>query len=250
MKEYFAKLNRLRVNAGKPELKSWKASKDSLLDSISALEAAGALDVLPGVNTEAVAVTNDPEVAATLKDPEPKPEPEAKPELTDDEKDRASKTHVIKPGLGRGLGDEKYAVHSRKAVQDHRIKEGKDAKLKRAEEKALLSDKDKAQIKDEAKLRKGEVDPKKDPAKAARQAQHIADKKAKREAAGKAPAKKEVGKDEITVAEIARDLGLDPKIARAKLRRHEDKLTKLHSKGQDRWTFPKSAAPEIKKILK
>ena len=241
MKDYFAKLNRLRVNAGKPELKSWKASKDSLLDSISVLEKAGAIDVLPGANTEAVPVTADPLIAETLKDP-------PKPELTEDEKDRASKTHIIKPGLGRGLGDEKYAVHCRKAVQDHRRDEKKASKVN----KAVLSDADKKQIKDEAEARlpKGQVDPKKDPAKAERQAKHIADKKAAREAAGKAPAKKPTASDEITVADIARDLGLDPKIARAKLRRHEDKLTKLHTKGQDRWTFPKAAAAEIKKILK
>lgn len=213
MKELLEKLNRLRVNAGKKPLKSWKASKDSLLDAIDALKKEGFVDALPGANIEAEPVTTDPEVAEALAKPSPE-------------------VQHIKPGLGRGLGDEKYAVHSRKAVQDHRRDE---KKANKAEKKELA---------------KGEVDAKKEPEKAARQKKHIEDKKAKRAAAGKAPARKEVGKDEITVAEIARELGIDPKIARAKLRRHEDKLTKLHTKGQDRWTFPKTAAKEIKAILK
>lgn len=232
MQEYLSKLNRLRVNAGKKELKSWKAGKDAILDAIDKLEKAGVKDVLPGANVEAAPQTNDPEVAKVIKDPPPQPEPKK-----------------IKPGLGRGLGDEKYAVHSRKAVQDHRRDERKALKDLRKGKKAL-SDEDLEQVKKEAELRKGEVDPKKDPAKAARQKKHIEEKQAARKAAGKKPTRKEVGKDEITVADIARELGIDPKIARAKLRRHEDKLTKLHSKGQDRWVFPKSAAADIKKILK
>lgn len=216
MSAHLDKLNRLRVNAGKKPLKSWKASKDSLLDAIDVLVKEGHLDTLPGANVEAAPVTADPEVAAALEKPAP--------EVT-----------KVKPGLGRGLGDEKYAVHSRKAVQDHRRDEKKAAKADRAEKKELA---------------KGQVDPKKDPDKAKRQADKIAAKQAKRAASGAAPKRKEVGKDEITVADIAREIGIDPKIARAKLRRHEDKLTKLHTKGQDRWTFPKSAAKEIKAILK
>lgn len=238
MIDHLAKLNRLRVNAGKPELKSWKASKDSLLDAIDKLEKQGFTDVLPGANTEAVPKTDDPEVEKVIKEPAP--------ELKKSNGEPATK---VKPGLGRGLGDEKYAVHSRKAVQDHRRDERKALKDLRKGKKAL-SDEDLEQVKKEAELRKGEVDPKKDPKKAARQKKHIEDKRKAREAAGKKPSRKEVGKDEITVADIARELGIDPKIARAKLRRHEDKLTKLHSKGQDRWTFPKSAAADIKKILK
>lgn len=213
MSNRLEKLNRLRVNAGKKPLKSWKASQDALLDAIDTLQKEGFTDALPGANLEAAPITEDPEVAAALEKPAP--------EVT-----------KVKPGLGRGLGDEKYAVHSRKAVQDHRRDEKKAAK-------------------DEKKSRpKGEVDPDKEPEKAARQKKHIETKKAKREAAGTPSKRKEVGKDEITVADIAREIGIDPKIARAKLRRHEDKLTKLHTKGQDRWTFPKSAAKEIKAILK
>lgn len=221
------KLNRLRVNAGKKELKSFKGTQDKLDGAIKALEDAGHTDVLPGANPDAEPVTEDPEVAAARPAEEPEPR----------------KVTNGKPSLARGLDSEaQYSLHSRKAVQDHRAREKKEA--------AALSPEDKAQIKAEAALRKGEVDPKKDPKKAARQKKHIEEKQAKRKAAGKAPARKEVGADEITVADIARKLDIDPKVARAKLRRHEAKITKLHSKGQDRWTFPKSAEKVITDILK
>lgn len=225
MSEKLSKLNRLRANAGKGELKSWKASQQKLDEAISMLETAGFTDVLPGANTEAAAVTEDPEVAA------------ARTEVPE------KKATQCKPGLGRGLHDEKYAVHSRKAVHDHREKERKDRKLK-------LTDEDKAQIENEAKLRKGEVDPKKDPKKAERQKKHIEEKKAKREAAGNVGKKKEVGKDEISVADIARSLNIDPKIARAKLRRYEDKPDYPKTVKGERWVFPKSAEKAIMKILK
>lgn len=228
---HFSKLNRLRVNAGKPELKSWKASKDALYEAIDKLERAGAIDVLPGANVEAAPKTEDPVVAAALT---------AEPVVPEKKEPTFTK---VKPGLGRGLGDEKYATHSRKAVQDHRTRERKELKLSKEDEK---------QIALEAEDRKkGAVDPKKDPERAERQKKHIEEKQAKRKAEGKEPKRKEVGSDEITVAEIARELGIDPKIARAKLRRHEDKPTyPKHTKGQDRWTFPKAAAADLKKILK
>lgn len=227
------KLNRLRVNAGKPELKSWKASQAKLDEAVKKLEDAGHTDVLPGANPEAAPVTDDPEVAAA------RPAEEKK-----DERIEGKPVTNGKPSLARGLDKEQYAAHSRKAVRDHREAEKK--------EKAKLSPEDKKQIKDEAEARRarGEVDPKKDPKKAARQKKHIEEKRAARKAAGKEPKRKEVGKDEITVADIARELDIDPKVARAKLRRHEDKIAKLHTKGQDRWTFPKSAKKTIADILK
>jgi hypothetical protein len=224
-----AKLNRLRVNAGKPELASFKASPEKLDEAIKKLEDAGFTDVLPGANEEAAPVSDDPEVQAAR----PPEEPPQKKEPT--------KTSG-KPSLARGLDTDTYAKHSRTAVRDHREREKK--------EKALLSPEDRKQIDDEAKLRKGEVDAKKDPKKAKRQQDHIAEKQAKRKAAGKVPKSREKNPDEITVADIARELDMDPKIARAKLRRHEDKISKLHSKGQDRWTFPRSAKKTIADILK
>lgn len=226
------KLNRLRVNAGKAELKSWKASQAKLDDAVKALEDQGFIDALPGANTDAAPQIDDPEVAAARPEPEKKEEPKV--------------TKVEKVGLARGLDTEPYARNCRERVRDHREKEKRDAKKNKVE----LSEADQDQTKDEAKARKpkkiaGEVDAKKDPEKAARQKKHIEDKQ---KARAEKP-KVEKNPNEITVADIARELDIDPKVARAKLRRHEDKLTKLHSKGQDRWTFPKTAGAEIKKIL-
>lgn len=224
-----AKLNRLRVNAGKPELKAFKGTQEKLDTAIKTLEDAGHTDVLPGANADAAPVSDDPEVQAALPADEPAPTKEP------------TKTNG-KPSLARGLDTDGYAKHSRLAVRQHREREKKDA--------AKLSPEDKAQIKAEAKLRKGEVDAKKDPKKAARQKKHIEDKQAARKKAGKVSKVREKNPDEITVADIARELDIDPKIARAKLRRHEDKINKLHTKGQDRWTFPKSAKKTIADILK
>lgn len=226
-KDHLAKLNRLRVNAGKPELKSWKASRDSLLDAIDKLEKEGFIDVLPGARIDAEPVTTDPQVQEAL----------------------AKTPTKVKPGMSRGIGDDSYARNCRKSLQDIRAKEK--AELKKLRSGGVeLDDRDKAQIKNEAELRKGEVNPKKDPAKAARQKKHIEEKQAKRKAEGKTPAKRQIESDEISVADIARELGISPKTARGKLRRHEDKLAKLHTKGQDRWVFPKSAASKIREILK
>jgi hypothetical protein len=232
IKDHLAKLNRLRANAGKPELKSWKSSKDSLLDAIYNLEQLGFVDVVPGAKIDVEPITEDPEVKEALAKEPPV-------------------TTKVKPGLSRGLGDEPYARNCRKSVQDIRAKEKAEAKLKKLRSGEVeLDERDQQQIKNEAELRRGEVDPKKDPKKAARQKKHIEEKRAKRKAEGKSPSKRQIKDGEISVADIARELGISPKIARNKLRRHEDKLLKLHTKGQDRWVFPKSAAAEIKKILK
>lgn len=235
-----ATLNRLRVNAGKTELASWKASKAKLADAIQTLRDAGFIDVVAGASLDAKPITTDPLIAKALVEPEKAPDPV-----------KEDKVVKVKAQLARGLDTDGYAKHSRKAVQDIRQKERGDAKEER--KKIKLSEKEKAEIAEESQSRKkpkGEVDAKKDPEKAARQKKHIEDKKAKREKEGKASTKKEVGKDEITVADIARDLDIDPTVARSKLRRHEAKIEKLHTAGQSRWTFPKSAAAEIKKILK
>jgi hypothetical protein len=45
-----AKLNRLRVNAGKPELQAFKGGQEKLDAAIKTLEDAGHTDVLPGAN--------------------------------------------------------------------------------------------------------------------------------------------------------------------------------------------------------
>lgn len=253
MSNDLAKLNRLRVNAGKTELKSWKASQAKLDEAVGVLENAGFTDALPGANVNAAPIIEDPEIAKA------RPEPEEKDDAETPAKSDEPKTTKIKPHLARGLDTDGYAKHSRTAVAQHRERERKEQKEAKKRAKLDLSDADQAQIEDEAKSRKiaGRVDPKADPEKAKRQLDKVdakrKDREEKNKAAGKNPANgrlKAPGDDEITVAEISRELDIDPKVARAKLRRHEDKLTKLHTKGQDRWTFPKTAKAEIVKILK
>lgn len=220
-------LNRLRVNAGKNELVSWKASKALLEQQIRSLQEKGFTDALPGANLNATPVSTDPKLLEPFKEPEKDEDaPEEKP------------VTKVKTQLARGIETEGYAKHSRKAVQDIRSKER--AENKATKKKIKLSKEDKRQLKAEAEARE----------KAERQTKHIEEKRAKRAAEGKLKPAKEKSKDEITVADIARDIGIDPRVARAKLRRHEDKISKLHTKGQDRWTFPKAAAKEIKAILK
>jgi len=226
-----AKLNRLRVNAGKKELKAWKADQSKLDEQVKALEDAGFTDALPGANTDAAPVTDDPEVQAAR----PTDETPAKKEPT--------KTNG-KPSLARGLDTDGYAHHSRKAVRDIREKEKREKK----EQAAKLSPEDKQQIADEAKRRKGDLDPK--TAKGKRQKQHIKDKQEARAKAGRVTKSKEKNPDEVTVADIARELNIDPKIARAKMRRYEGKDNYPKPVKGERWTFPKSAKAAIAKILK
>lgn len=233
------KLNRLRVNAGKTELKSWKASKDKLIDAISDLEKQGFQDVYPGADTTVIPKTDDPEILKALAEKEAEEAEKAEEEAAE----KKPEVKKIKSELARGVPGGNDSIHSRKSLADQRQRERKEAKSAKKAEK---------------KLAKGEVDPKKDPEKAARQKKHIEDKRAARAEKNKAK-----GRDpnngriklhhdpatEITVADIARDLGLSPKIARAKLRRHEAKINDLHMKGQDRWAFPKSAKKTLVDIL-
>lgn len=220
-----AMLNRLRVNAGKPELRSWKASKQKLVEAITKLQDEGFLDTLPGANVNAPPVTDDPELAkARPEEPpaepeEPKAEPTAK---------------KIKPALARGADNGVFTEHSRKAVQDHRQKE-------KAREKAERK---------EAKKAAKPEPVKKDEDKAERQKKHIEEKRAKRAAEGKLKPAKEKDPNKVSAADIARDLDMDPKIARAKLRRHGERIRKVVPKWDGSWEFPKAAAAEIKKILK
>jgi hypothetical protein len=242
-----ATLNRLRVNAGKPELKSWKASAAKLVEAAKVLTDAGFTDVVAGANVEAEPVTTDPEVAKALA---PKEEPKKEePEETKPE----PVVKKQKAQLARGLETDSMAQQSRIAVRQEREREKKEEAEARAEAKAAKKAA-KKEAKAAAKAEKkaagkinGEVDAKKDPKKAKRQKDHI---KKKQEARAAAP-KKEANPNEVTVAEICRELDIDPKVGRAKLRRHKDKLAKLYAKGvTEGWTFPKASKADLVKILK
>lgn len=270
-----AQLNRLRVNSGKTELKSWKASKTALQEQIDKLLAAGVSDALPGAALNVVPQTDNPEIIEAMKpkeepkDDEQNDEPKSLSESAlgkmatpkSDKADKPAKKEKAK--LARGLETDTMAVQSRAAVQSRRAKEKREEdeankpkltkkqrkKLKKMKKLAKLNEQDKAAIKDEATARKpkiaGEVDAKKEPEKAERQKKHIADKQ---KARAEKPVKEKDDKN-FTVADLARELDIEPKVARAKLRRHEEKLQSLHTKGQDRWTFPNSAKAEVSKIL-
>lgn len=230
MSDKLDKLNRLRANAGQSPLKSWKASGAKLDEAIKNLESKGFIDVLPGANVTAKPITDDPVVKKNLEESE-----EKKPE---------EKVTKVKPALARGIDTpDGYTRHSRDTVKDLNQAERKKKKLK-------LSDEDKEQIKDEAKAR-GAVDPKKDPDKAARQKKHIEDKQAKRKAEGKEAKPREVGKDQVTIADLARELGLEPKVVRNKLRRpkYQEEVDKLRLSPSE-WVFPKSARDKLLKMIK
>ena len=217
----FQKLNRLRANAGKPELKSWKASQLKLTEAIGLLETAGFTDVLPGADINAAPVTTDPEVAANLKAEEKAAEKTA-PKVT-----------VEKIGLARGLDTDDFAKNCRQRVRDAREKEKKEIKRLKTEEKST-------------KKITGAVDPKVDPEKAKRQQEHVA---AKQKARAEKPATTK-NADQLTVADLAREVGMDPKVARAKLRRYENKPEYPKTVKGERWTFAKGKdADAIRKIL-
>jgi len=247
------KLNRLRLNASKPELKSWKASTAKLQEAITSLESAGFIDVLPGANIETRPVTDDPVVAKNLP-------------LADEEKlieKPSPKTTKVPTGLARGIDvPDTWTRHSREKMKDENARLRADKKVKLGDsikEQALkLSELEKAGIKEEA-LARGQVDPKKDPEKAARQAKHVADKKAarasrpdKKSKDDKPKASTEVSDDQITIADLARELGREPKIVRSKLRRpkYAEAVAKLRVKGREDWVFPKSAREELLKLVK
>lgn len=267
----FDKLNRLRVNAGRTELKSWKASGALLLEKIAELEAAGIPDTLPGAN-----VKTTPNITPDLAEELNKEAETAKTTLgesalaksVDNSKPEEPKKDKPKAKLARGLDTDQYARQCREKVRDRvrdekaeakaakkaakklaREQEEKNRKLHKKNKKVKLSKEDKRAIKDEAESRiVGKVDEKKDPEKAKRQKDHI--EKKQKDRAAKAGKEKPKDDKNFTVADLARELDIDPKTARNKLRRHEDKISKLHSKGQDRWTFPNEARKELTKLLK
>lgn len=239
-------LNRLRGNAGKPPLKVWKASGKKLEEAIQALTSQGYTDALPGANVEAKPVTDDPEVAKAIKEPEKDEPDEEEPEIRKNPEDRKPPVTNGEAKLGKGLENEPMARQTRLAIQMNKERAKREEKAAAKEAKAAEKELKKKQKEVHPA---GAVDVKKEPEKAKRQLKHIEEKQKAR--AAKPPKKtEEKNPNEVTVADIARELDIDPKVARAKLRRHEDKIKKLHTKGQDRWAFPKSAKAEIVKILK
>lgn len=57
-------------------------------------------------------------------------------------------------------------------------------------------------------------------------------------------------KDMISLADLARELSINPKVARAKARRHSKVLASLKVAGAEGWEFPASAKAAVVKVLK
>lgn len=53
----------------------------------------------------------------------------------------------------------------------------------------------------------------------------------------------------FTLAALARDLKVDPKVARAKARRNTDVFGKLRAKGETSWTFPIAKRDAVSQLL-
>lgn len=68
---------------------------------------------------------------------------------------------------------------------------------------------------------------------------------AKKAPAAKAPATAKV----FSLADLARDLKIDPKVARAKARRNEDDFGKYRARGEDGWVFPTTKRADVSRLL-
>jgi hypothetical protein len=230
-----AKLNRLRVNAGKSELKAWRATPERLEAAIAKLEADGYVDVVPGANLNATPVTEDPEVAKARSDT----------------KVKAEEKSAKKSPAAKALNNADLSRQSRIALKIHEERDNgakKERPFKGTKTVVPKVLKKPAEA-TEKSFPRGQVDPSKEPEKAARQQQHIADKRAAREANGVAPKAKP--SDVITVADLCRKLNIDPKQGRAKLRRkeHAELLKSIH-KGADKWTFPADCEKTLTSLLR
>ena len=64
------------------------------------------------------------------------------------------------------------------------------------------------------------------------------------------PARKPKDSSSFTLADLARDHSIDPKVLRAKARRHAEQLGALHDGKSDKWTFPASSLTKVLSILK
>lgn len=246
------KLNRLRVNARKNPLKVWKGSTEQLEQQIARFEAEGWDDSLPG---------------AQPIPPDYNPPPEEKKASTGKEADVSGLTQPFIPPkrqataispdatinkqparLARGTETES---HCKKAVADQRQR----TKAERKTDKKRHKEVDRLMAGKKPKAKKAKIKKNKDGTSTktttngntrqlGKDLSEKIDKMRKEKHADK-----RTDSENFTVAELARELDIDPKVARAKLRRHEDKIKNLHSKGQDRWVFPNKARKELKKIL-
>ena len=255
------KLNRLRKVAGSKPLKSWKASQESLLLKITELEGEGYEDPGPDPIPEDAVIPLPVDFGPNAKADIP-PSSDEIPALKDSAlsknvardkadkvvADNAEKVHKHPARLARGTDTES---HCKKAVADARNKTKKEKKADKERGRFVDGKKPKKDKKAKKSKIKDNADGTATKTTTAGNERplgaELGDKIRKMRA--EKYADKRSDPDNFTVPELARECDMDPKVARAKLRRHEDKIKKLHSKGQDRWVFPNSARKILKEIL-
>lgn len=230
----FDKLNRLRKVAGQKPLKAWKASQDALQAQINRLENDGYTDPGPDPIAEDQPVPTPVDFGPDAKADTP-PTAEEIPALNKLVAKEAPEPPKKKgpAQLARGIGDDKMGAHCRKAVQDQRAAEKKDKDSKKPKKSKIKKNKDGTAEKTTTSGKKRKL------------GKELVEKIEKQRKEKKQPS----DPNNFTVADLARECDMDPKVARAKLRRHEDRIKKLHSKGQDRWTFPNAARKTLRDIL-
>lgn len=243
----FDKLNRLRKVAGQRPLKSWKASQDQLNAQIKRLEDDGYEDPGP----DPIPVEADAAPAVDFGDDAKADIPPTADDIPALAKDKPAKEVTkVPPRLARGTDTE---THCKKAISDARPKSKKEQK-RLDKIKSFVNgdidtlDKKKKSKKSKIKKNKDGTGTKTTTSGKKRKLGKDLMKKIEKQSKEKHSDKRS-DKDNFTVADLARECDMDPKVARAKLRRHEDKIKKLHSKGQDRWVFPNSARKALKEIL-
>lgn len=256
----FDKLNRLRKVAGKLPLKMWKASTESLDATIQRLENDGYEDPGPDPIDQKAAVDLPPDFIPEGVDfgPDAKadtpPTAEEIPSLSKDMGDLGKAvlpkepakavTKAPRAALARGVGDDLMGANCRLAVRQQREAEKREKDALKPSKEQKKADKKAAKLK---KKKDGTAEKTTTSGKKRKLGKELVEKIEKQSKAKSAG--KQADPDNFSVAELARECDMDPKVARAKLRRHEDKIKKLHSKGQDRWDFPNAARKTLRDIL-
>ena len=203
-------LNRRLRELGKPELKVWKASREKLIERIVQTDLDTAFAPAPEPASAPAAKEKDNEIGGNDEQPQSIADSAMAQNIAKPAKPKKPTTTRHPAHLARGLETELYAKNCRDRVRDIREKERADAK-------------------------KGK------PAKA--------DKKSTAPKVASAPrVNADANPDHVTVADIARELGVNPKVARNKLRRRGSSLPATVV-GASAWTFHKKDKPTLVEIL-
>lgn len=202
-------LNRRLRELGKPELKVWKASREKLIERIVQTDLDTAFAPTPEPASAPAAKEKDNEIGGNDEQPQSLADSAMAQNVAKPPRPKKPTTTKHPAHLARGLETELYAKNCRDRVRDIREKERAEAK--------------------KAKPTK-------------------ADKKKPTATKAAAPRVTETNPDHVTVADIARELGVNPKVARNKLRRRGSSLPATVA-GASAWTFHKKDKATLVEIL-